>query len=151
MAQAEVGLANATFVVVHEFERDGRPLTLAITDRLRRTCKKARVWQSKPLLTALKNAEYGFDPNHLHSSGGADGLFLLTRDFRPRNEMMKKLFDRYLDKMGSGAELIADEMRVPLAELLPVRLVSHHMRLLGLLRHADGGDFLVLVDFDDTK
>jgi len=32
-----------------------------------------------------------------------------------------------------------------------VRLVSHHMRLLGVLRRTDTGDWLVLVDLDVTR
>jgi len=34
---------------------------------------------------------------------------------------------------------------------IPVRLVSHHLRLLGLLKHDKNEDTLMLVDFDDTK
>ncbi len=62
--------------------------------------------------------------------------------------MMRKLFDRYLDKPGSGAGEIAGALGVPLAELLPVRLVSHHLRLLGVLARKDDADWLVLVDCD---
>jgi hypothetical protein len=35
--------------------------------------------------------------------------------------------------------------------MTPVRVVSHHMLLLGLLFKNDRGDALVLVDYDDTK
>ena len=37
------------------------------------------------------------------------------------------------------------------AELLPVRLVSHHLRLLGLLRRGETSDTLVLVDCDRSE
>ena len=45
----------------------------------------------------------------------------------------EELFDRFLDKPGSGAKGLAEAVGVPLGELLPVRLVSHHLRLLGVL------------------
>jgi hypothetical protein len=35
--------------------------------------------------------------------------------------------------------------------LLPVRLVSHHMRLLGVLAHKDGADWLIIVDCDRSE
>jgi hypothetical protein len=149
--QAETRLAEARFIVAHVFERNGRKLAVGITDRLRRSCKKGRVWKTKEMLTAFKNAEYGFDPHHAHSPGGHDGIFALTRDHRPRNEMMRKMFDQFLDKPGSGAQAIADSLSVTLGDLKPVRLVSHHLRLLGLLRISDQEDTLVLVDYDDTK
>jgi hypothetical protein len=148
---AEAQLAGAPFVVAHTFERNGRRLSVAITDRLRRSCKKGRVWKSKAMLTAFKNAEYGFDLHHAHSPGGNDGIFLLTREHRPRNEMMRKIFDQFLDKPGAGSEAIAEALAAAMGDLKAVRLVSHHLRLLGLLRISDDGDSLVLVDYDDTK
>ena len=63
-------------------------------------------------------------------------------------EMMCKLFDRFLDKADSGAEAVAKALGVPLWELLPVRLVSHQLRLLGVLARKKDGDWLVLVDCD---
>lgn len=149
--QAEPLLNGSPFVAVHVFQRNDKELTLAITDRLRQSCKKARVWKSKPMLTAIKNAEYGFDQNYTRSSGGSDGIFILTRDHQPANQMMKKLFDKFIDKPGSEAQAIADELHTPLNSLVPVRLVSHHLRLLGVLKSSSEGDTLVLVDFDNTK
>ena len=144
-------LADQVFIVVKEFERDGRKLEVALTQRLRKACKKGGVWKSKAMLTALKNAEYGFDPSRAHSPGGYDGMFVLTREFRPKNAMIKKIFDRFLDKEGGPAESIAEALDVPLDELVPVRLVSHHMRLLGLLARGTERDRLVLVDYDATR
>ena len=65
--------------------------------------------------------------------------------------MMIKLFDRIIDKPGIGAEDITKALMTNLEDLLPVRLVSHHMRLLGLLKKNNQADVLVLVDYDDTK
>jgi hypothetical protein len=62
--------------------------------------------------------------------------------------MMAKLFDRYIDKPESGLAEVAAALGVAAAVLLPVRLVSHHMRLLGVLARRPEGDALVLVDCD---
>ena len=147
----EKELGNSVFVVVYTFERDGRKLHLAITERLKQRCRKARIWKSKPFLTAIKNVEYGFDPVRAQSPGGSDGIFILTRNYKPKNEMMKKIFDRFLDKSGELADEITKEMKILKSDLIPVRLVSHHLRLLGVLKHDKDEDILILVDFDDTK
>jgi hypothetical protein len=144
-------LSDRPFVVSHTFERNGRRLDIALTDRLRQSCERGRVWKSKAFLTALKNAAYGFDETHVRSPGGSDGIFLLTRDHRPRNAMMKKLFDRFLDKPDSGCEDLAGELGTEVKALQPVRIVSHHMRLLGVLHRRAGEDIVALVDFDNTK
>lgn len=141
-------LADRAFAVVGVFARNGRPLHLAVTDRLRRAARRARVWNSPALLTALKNGEYGFDPTRVRSAGGRDGIFLVDRDFWPPNEMMRKIFDRYLDKPDSGVEAIAAALGTSAADLRAARLVSHHFRLLGVLWCSEGADWLVLVDFD---
>lgn len=148
LAAIEAELEGAPFVVVQRFARDGRTIEVAVTERLRRVAKRGRVWKSPPFLTALKNAAYGFDEARARSLGGADGIFLLDRGFSPKNEMMKKLFDRFLDRPDSGAGELARALGAGI-ELLPVRLVSHHMRLLGVLRRGEDADTLVLVDYDD--
>jgi hypothetical protein len=145
----EPELAGRPFVRLHTFERDGHPLHLALTERLRRETKRGRVWKAPPFLTALKNAAYGFDGAKARSLGGADGVFLLDRAFTPKNEMMRKLFDRYLDRPEGGARELAAALGVGLERLLPVRVVSHHLRLLGVLHRGQGADWLVLVDYDD--
>lgn len=144
----EPDLSSAPAVPFHDFERDGLVLRLYLTDRLRRRAVKAKVWRTPALLTALKNASYGFDERQARSQGGRDGIFLLDRSFRPPNTMMTKLFDGYLDKPGSGAAGIAAFLGVTQADLTPVRLVSHHLRLLGVLVRGQRVDHLVLVDCD---
>ena len=64
---------------------------------------------------------------------------------------MKKIFDRFLDKRDSGAEELVDALGSDLDRIIPVRLVSHHMRLLGILHRSEAVDTLVLVDYDATK
>jgi hypothetical protein len=144
-------LSGALFVRFHSFERDGRPLHLCLTDRLRKAARKEGAWRSRELLATLKNASYGFDEQQARSTSGRDGLFLLDRTFRPANAMMKKLFERFLDHPASGANELAEALGVPVAALLPVRLVSHHMRLLGVLARKENEDWLVLVDCDRSE
>lgn len=144
-------LPDKTFVVANTFTRNGRPIKVALTERLKRACKRGRVWKSKAFLTAFKNAEYGFDERHAKSPGGSDGIFILTRDYKPKNAMMKKIFDRFLDKDDNEVNTIIDELKTKRESLIPVRLVSHHMRLLGVLTRNKNEDVLVLIDYDDTK
>jgi hypothetical protein len=150
LEEVEPLLAAQPFVEFKSYERNGRTLHVALTDRLCRIARKNRVWKSKELLSALKNAHYGFDSDHQKSSGGRDGIFLVDREFRPANEMMRKLFDQYLDKPNSGAQEVAQALGTTVDRVYPVRLVSHHMRLLGVLHRAEQEEWLVLVDYDDT-
>jgi hypothetical protein len=151
LTEIELELDDAVMVRFHIFHRNGRPLSVYLTKRLKRQCSKGRVWKSKPMLTALKNAEYGFDPDLSRSAGGRDGLFLLDRSWKPKNEMMKKIFDRYMDREDEELKIISDLFGVGVSELKGARLVSHDLRLLGVLVHRDKEDDLVLVDYDDTK
>lgn len=144
-------LAGRPFVEFHVFEREGRTLHVAVTEQLRKSARKQGVWLSREMLATLKNASYGFDERNARSVGGRDGIFVMDRTFRPANEMMTRLFDRFLDKPGSGAEELAAELELPLAELLPVRLVSHHLRLLGVLARRAEADTLVLVNCDRSE
>jgi hypothetical protein len=147
----EGGLATAPFVEFHAFERDGRTLHVAITARLRKAARKEGVWRSREMVATLKNAAYGYDERQARSVGGRDGIFLMDRTFRPANEMMHKLFDRFLDNPGGGADELAAALGVPLADLLPVRLVSHQMRLLGVLARGEAEDWLVVIDCDRSE
>ena len=122
--EVEASLIGEPFVVLHQFTRDGRVLNVALTERLMRRAKKGRVWKTPEFLTALKNAEYGFDERRARSQGGSDGIFLLDRSFRPPNEMMRKIFDRYLDKPTNGIAAVTAALQIKASELLAVRLVS---------------------------
>jgi len=141
-------LAGKPWVLFHTFERGHRLLHVALTERLRKSARKEGVWRSREMLATLKNATYGFDGGRARSVGGRDGIYLVDRGFDPPNEMMRKLFDRYLDKPGSGAQEVAASLGVAIGDLLTVRLVSHHLRLLGVLARLGDADWLVLVDCD---
>lgn len=144
----EPELDTETLVFFHTFERGGRPLRVFLTDRLRKAARKEGVWRSPAMLSTLKNAAYGLDERAARSVGGRDGIFIVDRSFRPANAMMTKLFDRFLDKGDSEARAIARALEAKLEELVPVRLVSHHMRLLGVLARDVDEDRLALVDCD---
>jgi hypothetical protein len=85
----ESELPDKPFVIANVFERNRRKIHLAITDRLRRIAKRGRVWKTNAFLTALKNAEYGFDESHARSLGGSDGIFLIDRNFKPQNQIIE--------------------------------------------------------------
>lgn len=147
----ESDLVGHPFVELATFETNGRVLRLAVTERLRKAAKKGRVWKTPPFLTVVKNAAHGFDERRARSAGGADGIYLVDRAYKPKNEMMRKLFDRYLDRADSGAVELAKALGVDLGSLTAVRLVSHHLRLLGVLVRRPAEDVLVLIDYDDDK
>ena len=100
------------------------------------------------MLAALTNASYGFDPASPRSRGGADGLFLVDRTFKPPNSMMAKLFVQFIDKPDPLVPALVRQFGAPLEEWIPVRLVSHHLRLLGVLVRAQDRCCLILVDHD---
>lgn len=145
---AEAELGARPFVSVLDVQHDGRTLHVALTARLRTACRKGRVWASAHFFGTLKNAAYGFNSTYARSRGGRDGIFLLDRTHQPRNEMMRKVFDRFLDRPDSGAATVAKALDTKVDSLLAVRLVSHHLRLLGVLHRGDAEDWLILVDYD---
>lgn len=148
--RVEDRLSDRPFVIAWTEARNGRLLHVALTERLRKKSRKGHVWKSPHMLSTLRNAEYGYDESHARSHGGTDGIFLLDRGFRPENEMMHKIFGRYLDHDDSGVQEVAEALGTTPEQLVAVRLVSHHMRLLGVLLRRGLEDWLVLVDYDDT-
>ena len=143
---AESRLESESFVALPPFVRDGRALHVVLSARFYEVARRARVWKSPAVVVTLKNAGYGFDPAHARSLGGRDGIFLLDRGVD--SPMSRKMYARFLDREGSGAAEVAAWLEAPLAELQPVRLVSHHLRLLGVLHRGRDVDRLVLVDLD---
>jgi hypothetical protein len=151
LQQIEARLPLSAFSIFYSFCRNNRLINVGITMRLKKRAIKDRVWKSKPMFKALKNAAYGFDEKQARSRRGADGIFLIDRHFTPKNEMMKKLFDGFLLKPKSGVMEIAAALGIEPSILLPVRLVSHHLRLLGVLYRAEKEDWLILVDCDVSQ
>jgi hypothetical protein len=146
LEEVEVRLASEPYVALRPQVRDGRSTHVVISRRFHRLVRRARIWRSSALLTTLKNAGYGFDPTHARSVGGRDGIFLIDRTVA--GPMTRKLYDRYLDRADSGAPELASYLGAPLDQLQAVRLVSHHLRLLGVLCRKATEDWLALVDFD---
>lgn len=110
--------------------------------------KSRRTWRSVGFLTALKNTAYGLRAEQTRSRGGSDGVFRLDRDFTPKNPMMTKVFGRFLDR--PAARPLAEHLDTTVASLEAVRVVSHHIRLVGV-HHSGAHDWLVLIDQDRTK
>ena len=147
---AEAELVEHPIAKLTEVQVGTRPLGLFVTARLRRQCRKGRVWKSPGMLTALKNAGYGLDLARPRSRGGSDGIYLLDRGVRPPNAMMRKLFDRFLDKPDPLVAQLEERFGVPSTDWLPVRVVSHHLRLLGIFIRRASEESLVLVDYDHS-
>lgn len=145
LSAAEAPLQRGEFVELRRYERDGRSLRLVLTPRFERLARRARIWRSPGLLATLKNAGYGFDPARARSLGGRDGIYLLDRGHD--NPMTRKIFERFLDREVAEVHAIAALVAAEPGQLQAVRLVSHHLRLLGLL-HRGEADWLVIVDLD---
>lgn len=137
-----------------EFDRQavaGKMQVTFLSPALLKKCKKARVWKSQAFLITLKNIRYGFDELQSRSVSGRDGIFLIDRHFTPRNSMQKKIFDQFIDKETADFKAIVAALQLHPAELKAVRVVSHHLRLLGILEVRKTENILVLVDYDDEK
>lgn len=148
LTEAEPDLDAHPVVDLHVCTTPHGVLRVCLTDRFRRRCRKGRVWKSPAMCTALKNAEYGFDAKAARSRGGADGIFSVDRNFQPPNAMMKKLYDQFLDRPDPLVPVMENHLGVPSSGWTAVRVVSHHLRLLGFIAAAVDGRQLVLVDFD---
>jgi len=148
---AEVVLDKEPLAFFAEFDTPYGMLKVSVTERLRRKCRKGRVWKSVAMLTALKNSVYGFDAKAPRSRGGADGIFCVDRNYRPANSMMKKLYDKFLDKPDPLVPILATELGSPPKDWVPIRLVSHHMRLLGVISLKPNTSHMVLIDYDNEK
>ena len=133
------------------FDSDEKKLQLYLTQQLKRNCKKKKIWKSKAFFITLKNVKYGIDPVNFKSKGGKDGVFIIDRNFSPRNMMQKKIFDQYIDKETSDFNYVVEMMKFSLKKVNAIRVVSHHMRLLGIHQRVNNIDKVVLVDYDDTK
>ena len=151
IADAEQLLARSQLAEIARFATPHGTLALAITDRFRKRCKKGKVWKTPAMLTAVKNAAYGFDRMAARSRGGSDGIFCIDREYRPENSMMLKVFDQFLDRPDPLVAWLENELGSSVDRWTPVRLVSHHMRLLGVLIPQHMHSVLVLVDFDNEK
>jgi len=135
----------------HNFFTPSGAIDVFLTERLIKRCRKAKVWKSRAMLSTLKNVQYGFCLQNSRSRGGIDGIFRLDRHFKPANSMMKKLFDQFLDKPSPLKEKIQSTFSISSEKWIPVRLVSHHLRLLGVIICLENSQVLVLVDCDCEK
>ncbi|WAS96494.1 hypothetical protein [Nannocystis punicea] len=143
---AEERLTTDEFAELPAAERDGRTIRVVLTRRFLKAARRARIWRGSALAITLKNARYGFDPTRARSLGGRDGVYLLDRTVD--NSMTRKIYGQFLDRPDSGVAEVARFLAATPAELQAIRLVSHHLRLLGVLYRGASADWLVIVDFD---
>jgi len=141
-------LAQDWLASLGSFGANNREVEVFVTARFVRAARRARCWKSRAMLTALKNAAYGYDPSRPRSRGGRDGIFRVDRTFTPPNAMMRKLYAGFIDQKNGDADLLAQRLGVDRQDFMPVRLVSHHLRLLGVLVCEPGERRLVLIDLD---
>ena len=115
-----------------------------------RAIKKLRLESGPHLWKALQNLRYGYDPCKANSPGGKDGIFNVNPNYTPKNEMIRKLYDRFYFKSAGREQLrryFAD-----IDSIQGVRVVSHHLRILGFIDNPSPGNFtLVLIDVDLNK
>lgn len=134
---------------------DGQPFQLAVrlSPSFLQSVRKNRLQGQAALYNAYGNLKYGYDPVRAASPGGKDGIFNVSSDYRPRNEMVAKLYDRYLHTDRGERELRQYFARP--SEAQGVRVVCHGVRLLGFMdvREQCGTliEKLVLVDVDVNK
>lgn len=147
----ETQLGCAPFVELASFRREEGALRIALTDRFRRQAERAGVWCSDGMLKNLLQAGHGLRKDRMRSLGGDDGIFVLDRNFRPENVMMRRIFGEFLDRRPAELESILGRLGCSLDHLKAVRVVSHHLRLLGIVAACDLDEWLILVDVDPTK
>lgn len=150
LQEAEAKLQTNSIVLFGQLSTKTGDLEVFITDRLYKQCRKGKIWKSRSMLSTLKNAIYGFDIKASRSRGGLDGIFRIDRNFSPKNSMMKKIF-HFLDKPDPLVVKISKHFDTSSENWIPVRLVSHNLRLLGVMLNAEKDAQLVLVDYDKDK
>jgi hypothetical protein len=117
---------------VHGVHSDGAwTLDIWISTHFLRVIQRQRLTRNAALGRTLKNLKYGWSPRAARSVGGRDGIFAVTRDYEPRNQMMHKCFDRGLDSQ-AGVEACA-AAGISSKEASAVRIVSHAMRILAFI------------------
>lgn len=145
-----LGPEPQSYVPFGEVISEGAPsMIVMLTRHFTDAVRKRRLEQGTPLWKALLNLRYGYDPKRANSAGGRDGIFDVSEKFKPKNEMVVKLYDRYLHTDKGRTDLV-QYLGTPLGEDQGVRVVSHGLRLLGFLkRQPNRKDFLLaLTDFD---
>lgn len=127
-----------------------------ITEYFVKQCQKGKIWNTPELLSTLQNCWYGVDNKHLKSPGGKDGIFIIDRGYRPENEMQKKIFNRFIDKENSLFPSVCKFFEKKANDFIAVRIVSHHLRLLGVMfidrnKYDRELNIITLVDYDNSK
>lgn len=154
LEELEESIEQNTVSEFAELEIDGKVLVVYLAKDLKKNCQKGKIWKSKPFYITLKNIKYGMDKKQMRSKQGRDGIFLVDRDFRPENSMQTKIYKKYVDKENSSFSEVVKLLDIKKEEktnIKGVRVVSHHLRLLGFFLEKAEKDILVLFDFDAEK
>ena len=69
LAERETQIKENGKILIEIIDRKNRLTQIIITKRFYKSAKKARIWNTKEMLTALKNTLYGFDPQILEAGG----------------------------------------------------------------------------------
>lgn len=149
--ESEELLKTEIIAEIDRREVNDRTLVTFISNDLMKKCKKGKLWKSQQFYITLKNIKYGLEQNQMRSVSGRDGIFLVDRDYKPKNSMQTKIYDRFIDNESSAFESIVERLSLDKRMIKGVRVVSHHLRLLGILDRKINEDVIVLVDFDNEK
>ncbi len=144
----ETALRESLLVRYGDFVVNERAFSVFLAQKLMKEARKSKVWKSKEFCITLRNIKYGLDPEQSKSKGGRDGIYLLDKGFRPYNEMQRRIFDRFTDKPDSDYMAITEQLNLDRDKTVAVRVVSHHMRIVGIYHKGKTEDTLVLVDVD---
>ena len=125
-----------------------RKFDVYLTQKLMKEARRSKVWKSKEFCITLRNVKYGLDLEQIKSRGGRDGIFLLDKTFRPYNEMQRRIFDRFIDNPNSDYAVVTKQLNLDRDKIVAVRVVSHHMRVVGIYHRGENEDVIVLVDVD---
>ncbi|MEN8907284.1 MAG: hypothetical protein ABF289_15110 [Clostridiales bacterium] len=111
---------------------------------------KEKADRDRLFLNALSNIKYGYNKALLNSIGGKDGVFNVYEDYKPKNSMIKKLYDNYINNSKNRKEL---EGYFKLSNIQGVRIVAHGMRILGFINKTidNNKTKLVLINVDINK
>ena len=151
LVELQSQLTTTDLVLLDTYVVNQKIHNLYLSDLFCRNCLKGKVWLSNEFLITLKNAKYGIEEERLRSKGGKDGIFLLDRKFKPQNAMQTKIFNKFIDSPNSKFLDYAKAFPFTPEETRAIRIVSHHMRLLGLLFQKNEEYCILLVDYDNTK
>lgn len=151
LAVLESDLTASLLVHYEDFTVNQRSYRVYLCQKLMKQARKNRVWKSKEFCITLRNVKYGLEQDSARSRGGRDGIYLLDQNFKPYNDMQRRIFDQFINNPASDFIAITKELDLSTAHIKAVRVVSHHMRIVGIYHTGVETDTLALVDVDTKR